>query len=70
MLLETVELRKHARWTIPVPGLATQNRRSIMEQSTTGTAMFTPCAALAALGCQLQQINLFAPIREQVRIAQ
>ncbi len=41
-----------------------------MEQSTTGTAMFTPCAALAALGCQLQQINLFAPIREQVRIAQ
>ncbi len=31
---------------------------------------FTPCAALAALGCHLRQIDLFAPIRERVRIAQ
>ncbi len=31
---------------------------------------FTPCAALAALGCHLRQLDLFAPIRERVRIAQ
>ena len=41
-----------------------------MGQSTTDTATFTPCAALAALGCHLRRIELFAPIREQVRIAQ
>lgn len=42
-----------------------------MEQSTTeATATFTPCATLAALGCHLRQVDLFAPIREQVRIAQ
>jgi len=41
-----------------------------MGQSTTGTATFTPCAALAALGCHLRRLDLFAPIREQVRIAQ
>ena len=42
-----------------------------MAQSTTeATATFTPCATLAALGCHLQQVDLFAPIREQVRIAQ
>ena len=40
-----------------------------MEQSTTATT-FTPRAALAALGCHLRQLDLFAPIREQVRIAQ
>lgn len=41
-----------------------------MGESTTDTATFTPCAALAALGCHLQQLDLFAPVREQVRIAQ
>ena len=41
-----------------------------MGQSTTGTATFTPCAALAALGCHLRRLDLFAPIRAQVRIAQ
>ncbi len=41
-----------------------------MGQSTTDTATFTPCAALAALGCHLRRLDLFAPIREQVRIAQ
>jgi hypothetical protein len=41
-----------------------------MGQSTTGTATFTPCAALAALGCYLQQIDLLAPVGAQVRIAQ
>jgi hypothetical protein len=40
-----------------------------MAQSTTATT-FTPRAALAALGCHLQQLDLFAPIRAQVRIAQ
>jgi predicted DNA-binding WGR domain protein len=40
-----------------------------MEQSITATA-FTPRASLAALGCHLRQIDLFAPIREGVRIAQ
>src|SRR4051794_38289881 len=45
-----------------------------MEQSTTGAPagapMFTPCASLAALGCHLRRRDLFAPIRERVRIAQ
>ncbi len=45
-----------------------------MEQSPTGApteaTMFTPCATLAALGCHLRQLDLFAPIRERVRIAQ
>jgi hypothetical protein len=41
-----------------------------MGQSTTATATFTPCAALAALGCHLRRLELFAPIRAQVRIAQ
>ena len=42
-----------------------------MEESTTATTtMFTPCAALAALGCHLRQLDLFAPIRQQVQIAQ
>jgi len=42
-----------------------------MEQSTTNTTTtFTPCASLAALGCYVQQLNLWAPIRDQVQIAQ
>src|SRR5438034_1945525 len=41
-----------------------------MEQSTTEATMFTPCASLAALGYHLQQIKLFDPVWEQVRIAQ
>ncbi len=42
-----------------------------MGQSTIeASRTFTPCAALAALGCHLRQIDLFAPIRERVRIAQ
>lgn len=40
-----------------------------MAESTT-TTTFSPCASLAALGCHLQQIKLFDPIRDQVRIAQ
>jgi hypothetical protein len=31
---------------------------------------FTACASLAALGCQLQHLQLFEPIRSQVQIAQ
>ena len=41
-----------------------------MEQSTTTTTTFTPCASLAALGCHLRQIKLFDPVRAGVRIAQ
>jgi hypothetical protein len=41
-----------------------------MGQSTIETTTFTPCATLAALGCHLRQLDLFAPIRERVRIAQ
>jgi hypothetical protein len=47
-----------------------------MEQSTSesttteATQTFTACASLAALGCQLQQLRLFEPIRSQVQIAQ
>ena len=42
-----------------------------MEKSTTDLQLsFTPCASLAALGCYLQHIKLFAPIREQVKIDQ
>jgi hypothetical protein len=41
-----------------------------MAQSTTATTTFTPRAALAALGCHLQRLDLLAPIRAQVRIAQ
>ncbi len=40
-----------------------------MGQSTTATT-FTPRAALAALGCHLQRLDLLAPIQAQVRIAQ
>ena len=41
-----------------------------MQQSTTTTTTFTPCASLAALGCHLRQIKLFDPVRAGVRIAQ
>ena len=42
-----------------------------MGQSITeATPTFTPCAALAALGCHLRQLELFAPVRARVRIAQ
>ena len=47
-----------------------------MEQSTIemttpeAATTFTPCAALAALGCHLQHLGLFEPIRAQVQIAQ
>ncbi len=39
-----------------------------MAQSTTAT--FTPAASLAALGCYVRQLDLWAPIRAGVRIAQ
>lgn len=47
-----------------------------MEQSTIestpadAATTFTPCASLAALGCHLQQLQLFEPIRTQLQIAQ
>ena len=41
-----------------------------MAQSTTVTTTFTPRATLAALGCHLQRLALFATIRAQVQIAQ
>lgn len=47
-----------------------------MEQSTSkstateAAVTFTPCATLAAIGCQLQHLQLFEPIRSQVQIAQ
>ena len=47
-----------------------------MEQSTSESTMteaattFTPCAALAAIGCHIQHLGLFEPIRSQVQIAQ
>lgn len=42
-----------------------------MHQSSTDTRpQFTPCASLAALGSYLQQIQLFAPIRSELRIRQ
>src|SRR5947199_1842445 len=40
------------------------------ECSTKTTKSFTGCASLAALGLKLRQINLFGPIRAQVRIKQ
>src|SRR6266536_108067 len=42
-----------------------------MAQSTINmTTTCSPCASLAALGCHLEQIKLFAPVREQVQIGQ
>jgi hypothetical protein len=42
----------------------------MQQSSTDALAQFTPCASLVALGCYLQQIQLFAPIRAHVRVAQ
>src|SRR5690348_738374 len=42
-----------------------------MNESTTKTTRhFSSCASLAALGVKLRQLDVFGPIREQVRIAQ
>jgi hypothetical protein len=41
-----------------------------MEQSTTTSTTFTPCASLAALGLYLRHIDLLAPIADQVTIMQ
>ncbi|MFL5657940.1 MAG: transposase [Ktedonobacteraceae bacterium] len=42
-----------------------------MDESTTKTTRhFSPCASLAAIGVKLRQLDLFDPIRQQVRIAQ
>src|SRR5947208_2982428 len=42
-----------------------------MDESTTQTTRhFSPCASLAAIGVKLKQLDLFDPIRQQVRIAQ
>jgi hypothetical protein len=42
-----------------------------MDESTTKTTRhFSPCASLAAIGVKLRQLDLFDPIRKQVRIAQ
>jgi hypothetical protein len=38
--------------------------------TTEATVTFTPSASLAALGCHLQHLQLFEPIRTQVQIAQ
>jgi hypothetical protein len=40
------------------------------ESTTQLQASFTPCASLAALGCYLEHIKLFEPIRETVKIDQ
>ncbi len=40
------------------------------ESTTIPTVSYTPCAPLAALGFYLRQINFFAPIRDQLKIAQ
>jgi hypothetical protein len=40
------------------------------ESITERRELFTPCASLAALGCYLQHIKLFDPIRQRVQIAQ
>jgi hypothetical protein len=41
-----------------------------MNESTTIIEHSSPCASLAAIGVQIQQLDLFAPIRQIVRIAQ
>src|SRR2546425_1087872 len=40
------------------------------ESSTETTSHFTGCASLAAIGLKVKQLNLFGPIRKQVKIAQ
>ena len=41
-----------------------------MNESTIISEHSSPCASLAAIGVQIQQLDLFAPIRQTVRIAQ
>src|SRR5436190_20123804 len=41
-----------------------------MKKSTTISAHSSPCASLAAIGAQLQSLDLFGPIRQTVQIAQ
>lgn len=41
-----------------------------MNESTTISEYSSPCAPLAAIGVQLQQLDLFGPIRQTVQIAQ
>jgi len=41
-----------------------------MNECTTITAHSSPCASLAAIGVHLQSLDLFAPIRQTVQIAQ
>ena len=41
-----------------------------MKQSTIITQHSSPCASLAAIGVQIQHLDLFAPIRQSVHIAQ
>jgi len=41
-----------------------------MNESTTIIEHSSPCASLAAIGTQIQQLDLFAPIRQTVQIAQ
>jgi hypothetical protein len=41
-----------------------------MKQSITISEHSSPCASLAAIGIQIQQLDLFAPIRQTVHIAQ
>src|SRR5258708_2282312 len=41
-----------------------------MKQSITSTLHSSPCASLAAIGAQIQHLDLFAPIRQTLHIAQ
>jgi hypothetical protein len=41
-----------------------------MNESHTSRKQFSSCASLAALGIKLKDLDLFGPIREQVKIAQ
>jgi hypothetical protein len=41
-----------------------------MESTTNTTTTFTPCASLAALGCYVRQLDLWAPIGKLVQIKQ
>jgi len=41
-----------------------------MKESTTISEYSSPCASLAAIGAQIQYLDLFAPIRQMVQIAQ
>src|SRR5215203_4757223 len=58
------------RWSNTTPLL--HWRFITMSESTisAGVRRSSPHAALAALGLKLQQLDLFAPIRQQVQIAQ